>query len=453
MKISLKTKIVLIIVAILLLTTGAGSVVSTHIFSDVYSRALKSKASATGVFLASQMDRLLALGIPIKELVGFEAQCREIVKKHEVVSYAMVVDMKGRILFHNDPSRHGNTLSPARLKAIKDFKGDWVDFSEGGEGYYESIIPVFGGRDRHVGDIIIGFPESIVSKETKRLAAYSTGVSLIFFAIAVFLLVFALTSWISNPLVQLLAAIHELANKGGDFAGKVEIASGDEIGELATAFNRMTEKLRQTTVSRDYADAIIESMTDILIVTDRDFKIVQANRAACELLNYQNRELRGKDMQTVFMADEKTPLIRLLKDLSENTEMRNHELNLRTREGKSIPVLFSAADIRDKEGHLSRIVHVGKDITERKLADEALREERDKLKEALAKVRTLSGLLPICANCKKIRDDKGYWNQIETFISRHSGTEFSHGICPHCAEELYPDYFEEDEMEEPANTE
>jgi Na+/melibiose symporter-like transporter len=61
------------------------------------------------------------------------------------------------------------------------------------------------------------------------------------------------------------------------------------------------------------------------------------------------------------------------------------------------------------------------------------------LKDALHKVKTLGGLLPICASCKKIRDDNGYWNQIESYIKTHSEAEFSHGICPDCAKRLYPD--------------
>jgi len=61
------------------------------------------------------------------------------------------------------------------------------------------------------------------------------------------------------------------------------------------------------------------------------------------------------------------------------------------------------------------------------------------LNKALSEVRVLSGFLPICASCKKIRDDKGYWNQIEDYISEHSNALFSHGICPDCAEKLYPD--------------
>ena len=69
--------------------------------------------------------------------------------------------------------------------------------------------------------------------------------------------------------------------------------------------------------------------------------------------------------------------------------------------------------------------------------------EREKLirelQEAVAKVKTLSGFLPICMSCKKIRNDKGYWEQVEVYIRDHSEAEFSHGICPDCMKKLYPD--------------
>lgn len=60
-----------------------------------------------------------------------------------------------------------------------------------------------------------------------------------------------------------------------------------------------------------------------------------------------------------------------------------------------------------------------------------------RLQDALAKVKILKGLLPICASCKKVRDDKGYWNQIEIYIREHSDAEFSHGLCPDCAQKYY----------------
>ncbi len=72
------------------------------------------------------------------------------------------------------------------------------------------------------------------------------------------------------------------------------------------------------------------------------------------------------------------------------------------------------------------------------------RETTEKLRDALSQVKTLSGLIPICASCKKIRDDKGYWNQLETFIQEHSEAEFSHGFCPDCMKKLYGVVLEDD---------
>ena len=93
----------------------------------------------------------------------------------------------------------------------------------------------------------------------------------------------------------------------------------------------------------------------------------------------------------------------------------------------------------DKDGKAKRIIGAHSNISERK----KIEYEREKLivelENALGKVKTLSGLLPICASCKKIRNDKGYWDRIEFYISEHSDAEFTHSICPDCAKKLYPD--------------
>jgi hypothetical protein len=77
------------------------------------------------------------------------------------------------------------------------------------------------------------------------------------------------------------------------------------------------------------------------------------------------------------------------------------------------------------------------DISERRRAAEERERMIDELKEALANVKTLRGLIPICASCKKIRDDKGYWSQVEVYVRDRSEAEFSHGICPDCMKKLY----------------
>ncbi len=79
-------------------------------------------------------------------------------------------------------------------------------------------------------------------------------------------------------------------------------------------------------------------------------------------------------------------------------------------------------------------------VIERKQYEEERENLISELQHAMSEVKMLSGLLPICASCKKIRDDKGYWNQIESYIQDHSEAEFTHGLCPECAEKLYPGF-------------
>jgi hypothetical protein len=68
------------------------------------------------------------------------------------------------------------------------------------------------------------------------------------------------------------------------------------------------------------------------------------------------------------------------------------------------------------------------------------KELKKRVDESLAKIKILDGLIPICASCKKIRNDKGYWSQLEEYINEHSEATFSHGVCPECAEKLYGGY-------------
>jgi PAS domain S-box-containing protein len=92
--------------------------------------------------------------------------------------------------------------------------------------------------------------------------------------------------------------------------------------------------------------------------------------------------------------------------------------------------------IRDESGKPKEVVGIRRDITDRKRLEDEREKLVSELKDALTNIKTLSGLIPICASCKKIRDDKGFWNQLEAYIVEHSDATFTHGICPECAEKF-----------------
>jgi PAS domain S-box-containing protein len=118
------------------------------------------------------------------------------------------------------------------------------------------------------------------------------------------------------------------------------------------------------------------------------------------------------------------------------------EFRIRTKDGQVRWVSNISRPIHDACGKYLGIRGSNRDITERKFAEEEREQLIADLQEALAKIKTLGGLLPICSACKRIRDDKGYWNQIESYIHEHSEADFSHSICPECARKLYPEVFD-----------
>lgn len=131
----------------------------------------------------------------------------------------------------------------------------------------------------------------------------------------------------------------------------------------------------------------------------------------------------------------------------------NYSLNLKSARRDEIGTLtraFSemAEKVRGYAENLERLVD--ERTSELNETNRRLEENRDQLQEALANVKTLQGILPICSSCKKIRDDKGYWTQVESYVTEHTSAAFSHGLCPECFEKLYPQLADHDEQPPPS---
>lgn len=243
---SLRFKIIFITMAILVFAIGATTLVSSYIFSREYSEVLQSKTLIVGQGVKSQLSRLLELGIPLEDLVGFEKQIQTTLNTNPDITYAMVIDLEGEILFHNDPSQHNKILTdPAILMAVSSDKEIIQTHSDQAGEFYDVFVPVFDRSGVHVGAIRLGFPVELISQRIRNLAVFSGIVALVSLLVAIALLVFILTAWVTKPLTKLLNAIHEIRSGEIGMAPKVEINSKDEIGELSSAFNTMTSQLHE----------------------------------------------------------------------------------------------------------------------------------------------------------------------------------------------------------------
>lgn len=183
---------------------------------------------------------------------------------------------------------------------------------------------------------------------------------------------------------------------------------------------------------------LMNSIDEKVFIKDLDGVYHYVNASFCKDFDVEPDEIVGKDDYFVFRAEIAAKLrnsdrkVMLSKVAETVEESGNYIGEQRTFRIKKIPLI-------DEKGEVYGICGIAFDITEEK----KLKTEREKLiKElqlALENVRTLTGLVPICAQCKKIRDDKGYWRQIEEYIESHTEALFSHGICHDCAEDLYGD--------------
>lgn len=176
-------------------------------------------------------------------------------------------------------------------------------------------------------------------------------------------------------------------------------------------------------------DALVENMHDGVLVLDDKNRIADVNPAAPELIGVEALRV-AKDVGAALAA---WPA---LVEACLSPIEAHFEVDLAGDPPRHLGVRVS--HLRDRRERVTGRLIVLRDITARKQADQDREQLVNELQAALASVKTLRGLLPICANCKKIRDDEGYWRSVEEYVMDHSEAAFSHGICPECMAQLYP---------------
>jgi len=173
---------------------------------------------------------------------------------------------------------------------------------------------------------------------------------------------------------------------------------------------------------------------------DNDFKIVDINPRFIEFFGYSLKEIKGKKINSIIIPaelDEEATKLNYdtLSGYVYFDSLRKHNT------GELLPVSISAAPIIIKDEVKGSFV-IYKDIIERKKIEEERENLISKLRKAINDVKTLESLIPICSHYKKIRDDSGFWGNVEHYISKHSNVDFSYGICPDCLQKHYPEQYD-----------
>jgi PAS domain S-box-containing protein len=348
MGLTLKARVLFISVTVLCAALGANTLFSSILFRGAYSEALRERTFVVGETLKSELEKRLESGTPLDQVKDFEVQCRELVTRYSDISYAMVVDPNGKILFRDTPSQDHQVISDLDiLMGIESQENASRIYSEAGETFYDFTIPVFGINGDHVGAVRVGFPTRLISQKTGSLIIRAVGSSLFFFGSGILLLITFTSFWVARPLAEMFALIRGTGQQTSDSVQPIETDSGDELGQVTRAFEQMKlkikesdekirkytrdlemearertpklrtshERLKQYIAERKIMEesmwklqkryqTILESIEDGYYESDLEGNLTFFNDSLCRILGYPRDELMG--MNTRQYSDEKT---------------------------------------------------------------------------------------------------------------------------------------------------
>ncbi|MFZ4619532.1 MAG: PAS domain S-box protein [Bacteroidota bacterium] len=203
---------------------------------------------------------------------------------------------------------------------------------------------------------------------------------------------------------------------------------------------RAEQALRE---SEEHFRAVAQSANEAIITSNSLGNILSWNNGAEKIFGYTEQEIIGRELITLIPQQYVEQHVSGMKRGADGPERHviggTAELRGQRKNGEEFPIELSLAEWETSTGrYFSAII---RDVTRRKLIEAEREQLITDLQNAIEQIKTLKGIVPICANCKKIRDDKGYWEQVDQYVAKHTDAKFSHGICPDCTQKLYPDYY------------
>ena len=225
--------------------------------------------------------------------------------------------------------------------------------------------------------------------------------------------------------------------------------SGNVVQIIESSVDITERKRAESALQESQQDLkdFLDNATDLIQSVAPDGSFLFVNSGWKELLGYDDNDLRDLMFYDIIHPGKRDYCKDLFNKVLEGKEVCNVETVFVSRDGREIHVEGNING-RFKEGLPVGTRGIFRDITARRKAEEERERLISELKKALVNIRTLKELIPVCAWCGNVRDDKGYWDQLENYIKEHAGVRFTHGICPKCVKkidpELHDDLFDDD---------
>ncbi|MCR8636577.1 diguanylate cyclase [Paenibacillus radicis (ex Xue et al. 2023)] len=240
----LQTKITIMLVIILTVSIGLNNVIGTYLFQKKYFEVLEEQILVIGQSLKSQLDRIHSLGITDRDLVGFDEQSKEILWKYKEISIIYVVNTDGRVLFKSKNQETSSAVLdvPELLDAVKSSREGIVSYTYQDNPYLGAVIPFLDNNETsYEGSVVVVVESNKINHKLSSLYKYPTLLSLLFFVLSFFLIMLALSSWVTNPLKSMVQHMNEAA--AGNLRSYANTTARDEIGQLGRVFNRMLKQI------------------------------------------------------------------------------------------------------------------------------------------------------------------------------------------------------------------